>query len=380
MKKSLFILITFAFVINLSAQNLTVFDNFNNGLQSGWSLLGAKIGIYQRNVNGNCVANQGIIVGPAVGSNGNNKSGFKTSVLQSVSANSIVTVRFEGYVYKGNQLKCEDQLFANTPCTGVAKIYIISANTSDTVGSSAEIPLNLTTGVNIITAQVNNGVMPGTGFIVLLDISRVNCNVNGSLRFVIDNVLIISPAGGPLPVYFKSFNTKRSSGNNVLVSWVTATEQNNRGFYVQRNTTGIWDNLAFTDTKSLNGNSNVNLSYTYTDVNNFKGISQYRIVQVDMNGAQKMSEVSIIRGEQTGKNIVFPNPSPDGNATILFEDQNSIRDISIIDITGRIVKQWTNVNSNSHKIDNLQAGFYSIKIFNRVTGEQAIEKIIINNK
>lgn len=380
MKKSLLIAITIAFGFNVSAQNLPLSENFSNGLPAGWKLLAAHMDTYNRLINGNCVANQGIIAGPSIGSNGNNTTGFKTSVLHSVSANSFVTVRFEGYLYSGNQLSCQNQLFASTPCSGVAKIYIISASTGATLGSSAEMALNLTTGLNSLTAQVNASVAPGTAFIVLLDISNVNCGVNGALRYAIDNVLIVSTAGGPLPVYFKSFNAIRSSGQNVLVSWVTATEQNNRGFYIQRNTSGNWDNLGFIATKSLNGNSNVDLSYSFTDINNFKGICQYRIVQVDMNNAQKISEVSIVRGEQNGKIMLFPNPSFDGNAIILFEDQNSARDISIIDLTGRIVKQWTNVNNNNLKIDNLEPGFYSIRIFNRFTREQVVEKMIVGNR
>ena len=379
MKKSLLIAIIIALGFNANAQRVPIFENFSNGLPTGWTAVSASIDTYERYINGVCTPNQGLVAGPSIGSGGTIKTGFKTSPLQYVDANSIVTVRFEGYVYKGNQLRCEDQLFANT-CTGTAKIYITAAATGDTLGNSEEIAINLTTGINTLTAQVNANVAPSTEFVVLLDISQVHCTVNGSFNFVIDNVFIASTAGGPLPVYFKSFNAKRSSGQNVLVNWTTATEQNNSGFYVQRNTTGRWENLGFVATKSLNGNSNVDLSYSFTDLNNFKGISQYRIVQVDLNSVQKMSEVSIVRGEQNGGVTVFPNPSFDGNATILFEDQSSARDIAIIDLTGRVVKQWTNVNNNNLKIEKLAPGYYSIRIYNRSTREQVVEKIIVNNK
>lgn len=378
MKKSLLMAITIAFGFNSYAQNLPLFEDFNNGLPPGWSLVAANIGSYDRVQAGNCVTNQGVIAGPSIGSNGNNKTGFTTAVLQFVEANSFVVVRFEGYAYQGNQLRCEDQLFGSTPCSAVGRIYITDAATGDTLGSSAEMPLNLTTGINTLVAQVNAGVMPLTEFKVLLDISNVSCNVNGALRFVIDNVLISESGGGPLPVYFKSFKAMRISAQQVSVNWITASEQNNRGFYIQRNSGGTWEDIAFIATRAINGNSNSDLGYSFNDINNFKGISQYRIVQVDMNGTQKMSEVSIVKGEQTGKIIVFPNPSYDGNATVLFEDQNSARDITVIDMAGRVVKQWTNVNNNNLKIINLKPGFYNIRIFNRSTGEQAIEKIVVN--
>ena len=378
MKKSLLMVIAIAFGFNMYAQNVPLFEDFNNGLPPGWSLVAASMGNYDRFQGAACVTNQGVIAGPSVGSSGANKSGFRTSPLQYAEANSFVTVRFEGYAYKGNQLRCGDQLFASTPCTAVGRILITDAATGDTLGSSGEIPLNLTTGINTLVAQINGTVPPLTEFIVLLDVSNLSCSVNGSLRFVIDNVLISESGGGPLPVYFKSFKAMRISAQQVSVNWITASEQNNRGFYIQRNSGGTWEDIAFIATRAINGNSNSDLGYSFNDINNFKGISQYRIVQVDMNGTQKMSEVSIVKGEQTGKIIVFPNPSYDGNATVLFEDQNSARDITVIDMAGRVVKQWTNVNNNNLKIINLKPGFYNIRIFNRSTGEQAIEKIVVN--
>ena len=360
------------------AQNLPLSENFNNGDPAGWTLVASQTGTYQRDINSICTPDQGLISNPSVGSNGNNITGFKTSILQYVNANSFVIVRFNGYVYKGNQLRCEDQLFSTTPCSALGRIYVISESNGDTIGSSAEVSLNLTViGLNTMTALVNANVSPATEFKVLLVARNLDCNVNGSKRLVFDNVFISATAGGPLPVYFKSFSAVRSN-QHVLINWETATEQNNRGFYVQLNTSGRWDNVAFAASKSINGNSHVDLSYSFTDLNNFKGISQYRIVQVDFNGQEKMSEIRFVRGEQTGKTIVFPNPVFNGNANILFDDQNSSRDVSIIDLTGKVVKQWSNINTNSLKIDNLMPGIYSIRIFNKSTGEQVVEKLIVN--
>lgn len=378
MKKFLLIAIVIAFGFNVNAQPVPLFENFNNGLPPGWTVIAGSINNYDRFVNGNCTLNQGVVSNPSVGSNGNNKTGFTTGALQFVNTNSFVTVRFEGYIYKGSRLRCEDQLFGTTPCTAYGRIYITSASTGDTLGSSNEVPLNLTTGINTLIAQVNVAIPLNTEFKVLLDISRVSCNVNGAIRFVIDNVLIAVSGGGPLPVYFKSFKAVRTSSQNVSVNWITATEQNNSGFYIQRNTIGRWENIDFVATRSINGNSTADLNYSFIDVNNFKGISQYRILQVDINGAVKMSEVSIVRGDQNGKISVFPNPSFDGNATVLFEDQNSLREVTVFDLTGRVIKQWSNVNNNNLKINNLKPGFYSIRILNRSTGEQVVEKIIVN--
>ncbi|MEO6252520.1 MAG: T9SS type A sorting domain-containing protein [Ferruginibacter sp.] len=382
MKTFLLMAISIAFAFNSSAQqNVPLFENFENGLPPGWQLKASEINIYDRIVNGNCVTgNQGVVSNPSVGSNGNNKTGFLTDTLRYVQGNAFVTVRFEGYIYTGNRFRCEDQLFGTTPCTAVGVVYIVSVATGDTIGTSAVTNLDLNSGQNTIITRVDGDVPLNTEFRVLLDVSQLDCAVNGAKRFVIDNVFISVTEGGPLPVNFKSFKATRTSSQNVLVNWVTATELNNRGFYVQRLTNGTWQNISFVPTRATNGNSSGDLSYSFTDLNNYKGISQYRIVQVDIMGSQKLSEISIVRGEQGGKMIVFPNPSFDGNATIVFEDQNSSRDISLIDMTGRVVKQWTNVNNNSLRMENLMPGFYNIRVFNKSTGEQAVEKLIVNKR
>ncbi|MEO7307258.1 MAG: T9SS type A sorting domain-containing protein [Ferruginibacter sp.] len=382
MKTFLLMAISIAFALNSSAQqNVPLFENFENGLPPGWQLKAANIDVYDRIVNGNCVTgNHGVVSNPSVGSNGNNKTGFLTDTLRYVQANAFVTVRFEGYIYSGNRLRCEDQLFGTTPCTAVGVVYIVSVATGDTIGTSAVTNLDLNSGQNTIITRVDENVALNTEFRVLLDVSQLDCAVNGAKRFVIDNVYISVTEGGPLAVNFKSFKATRTSSQNVLVNWTTATEQNNRGFYVQRMTNGTWQNISFVPTRATNGNSSGDLSYSFTDLNNYKGISQYRIVQVDMNGMQRTSQVSIVRGEQKDKMTVFPNPTANGNTTVLFEDESSSRDIAVIDMTGRVVKQWTNVNTNSLRIENLMPGFYNIKVFNRSTGKQSIGKITVDRR
>jgi Secretion system C-terminal sorting domain len=359
-----------------TSQSLPLFENFSNGTPAGWTLVSSQVGPYNRNVVNVCTPNQGVISSPSIGSNGNNKTGFKTSALNSVTLNSFVTVTFRGYVYGGPQLRCQDQLFASTPCVASGQIIIYSEEDGSIIGMSDTIALNLTTGINVLVAQVTTPVPPATQFRVLLDISDVDCGVNGSIRFVVDDVSITATAGGPLPVYFKSFTAVRSN-QNVSLNWETATEQNNQGFYVQRNINGTWEDLGFVPTKAVNGNSSNDISYSFADINKVKGITQYRIVQVDLNGQVRLSEIRAVRGEQAGKIVVFPNPAPEGKANLLFDTQNDTRDVSLIDASGRTVKQWSNVRGASMQLTDLKSGFYYIRIVNQANGEQAMEKLIV---
>ena len=182
----------------------------------------------------------------------------------------------------------------------------------------------------------------------------------------------------PLPVNFKSFNVNRNKSTVNLV-WETSSESNNKGFQVQRKDGGgDFRTIAFVNTKAKNGNSETDLTYSFTDVNNLKGVSQYRLVQEDFDGQSKFSDTRSIKGEeQSTKTIVFPNPSTNGTVNVVFEDTRSIRDIQLMDMNGRVINQWRNQTSNNIKIDNLVPGFYNLRVVDQTTKEQSIEKIII---
>jgi len=132
----------------------------------------------------------------------------------------------------------------------------------------------------------------------------------------------------------------------------------------------------------MNGNSSSLLSYEFTDINNnAKGITQYRLRQLDKDGKQAYSQIRAVRGEgQKGKTIVYPNPSSDGKVNVVFENKEASRDVSLMDMNGRIIKQWKNVMNNTLQIENLVTGFYTLRIINTETGEQVVEKIVVKNR
>jgi hypothetical protein len=72
------------------------------------------------------------------------------------------------------------------------------------------------------------------------------------------------PACATLPVTFLSFTASRNN-SSVLLKWETVTEENSKGFYVQRNHgNNIWEVLGFVETKAINGSSTSRLNYIFT--------------------------------------------------------------------------------------------------------------------
>lgn len=192
---------------------------------------------------------------------------------------------------------------------------------------------------------------------------------------------IIAQTCATLPVNLKSFTAIR---NNSLITlkWETAQEENNKGFDVQRKlSNGAWQNIGFVETRAINGNSSSPLIYEFVDPNNAKGITQYRLRQLDINGKQTYSLIRSVRGDgQKSKTIIFPNPSNDGRINVVFEDKDVNRNVSLTDVNGRVIRQWKNVLSNTLQIENLISGFYTLRIINPETGEQVVEKIVVKNR
>ncbi|MEO6613106.1 MAG: T9SS type A sorting domain-containing protein [Chitinophagaceae bacterium] len=206
-------------------------------------------------------------------------------------------------------------------------------------------------------------------------VASTNCSQSGSTVNNGVNVITLT-----LPVTFSSFTATRSTSSitNVLVRWSTATEVNNSGFAVERNINGTWEQVAFVPTQATNGNSTAGLDYQFIDNNNSKGITQYRIRQIDIDGKARNSEIRAVRGiSQLGGVIVYPNPSTDGKVNIVFEDANVARDISVIDMSGRTVKQVRGVTNNNITIENLKPGMYTLRMLVPTTGDQTVQKIVV---
>jgi hypothetical protein len=147
----------------------------------------------------------------------------------------------------------------------------------------------------------------------------------------------------PLPVTLTGFDAKRT-GANVLLTWDTATERNNKGFDVQVSTDGKhFRTLGFV--ASENANSSRPRSYSYVDTEpNKVGQRYYRLRQVDLDGKETFFAPRLVKFEGkavTASMSAYPNPF--GNADKLHLTLQSAAagtgSMSITDMTGRVISQ-----------------------------------------
>jgi hypothetical protein len=104
-----------------------------------------------------------------------------------------------------------------------------------------------------------------------------------------------NPGFSALPVSLLSFDANLKN-NKVYLDWVTASEQNNAKFDVERSKNGV--DFSQIDEIAGAGNSNVVRNYNAMDEMPLPGVSYYRLKQTDFNGTYTYS--SIVAVNNTG--------------------------------------------------------------------------------
>lgn len=182
-----------------------------------------------------------------------------------------------------------------------------------------------------------------------------------------------------LPVQFKSFTARRENSSTASLQWETGSEQNNKGFEVQRRQgSGDFQTIAFVGSSAKDGNSSSALSYQYKDGANTGLQTQYRLAQVDLDGRQSFSHIVIVQGSDvTGMTaLVYPNPSPNGNVSVVFNNSDK-KSLLLTDSNGKTIQTKSNVNISQYNITGLKSGIYFLKIFQQSNGATLTEKIVV---
>jgi 3',5'-cyclic AMP phosphodiesterase CpdA len=182
-----------------------------------------------------------------------------------------------------------------------------------------------------------------------------------------DNATIITP-GTVIPVELTSF-TAKTSGEKTVLAWSTATETNNRGFYIEsRSESGSWSQIGFV---KGNGNSTVTNSYSFTDSPGLTGKIYYRLKQIDFDGSSHYSNtVAINAGVPETFSLEQNYPNPFNPSTVISYSvpvKSSVK-LIVTNILGREVAQLKNGASEAGKYQisfdgsKLSSGIYFVTI------------------
>ena len=188
-------------------------------------------------------------------------------------------------------------------------------------------------------------------------------------------VVIGGPGGGPLPIKLGAFFGERK-GNSIELKWKAESETNALEYQIERNLGNGFTKINTVPTK----NSLTAISYAVADNNTSVKISEYRLKMVDIAGSFKYSNVVAIKGTGAASEFtVYPNPVNKGsNAVVKIADITDATTLSVIDYTGKLIKQLP-TNTSTINISNLQPGSYLIRINNSKTGGNTTQKLAVAN-
>ncbi len=184
-----------------------------------------------------------------------------------------------------------------------------------------------------------------------------------------------------LPVELTPFPAASTSSATVVLNWQTATEVNNYGFEIERQTvemlratTDEWQKIGFVEG---HGNSNSPKDYTFTDTSTPLNAStvSYRLKQIDIDGKYEYSDVVEVNIEnelpskfQLSQN--YPNPFNPSTEIKFSIPQNSHVKLELFNALGEKVATLINeeMSAGSHNyqlsISNYQlsSGVYFYKL------------------
>ena len=173
-----------------------------------------------------------------------------------------------------------------------------------------------------------------------------------------------SPGNSPLPVELTNFSAV--CDKSVKIQWSTASEQNSDKFILEKsNDLESWIKIGETQAA---GNSNITRNYSYSDSRVWDGTSYYRLIQIDLNGTEKIYGPLSVHCSVEGVGInVYPNPSEGIYTVEIFSDAViSGSFIELTDLTGKVLdSRWVDVQSgvNQYLFDgsSRESGMYIVR-------------------
>lgn len=181
---------------------------------------------------------------------------------------------------------------------------------------------------------------------------------------------LASNGNSPLPVKFINF-TATPIGNDVQVSWTTASEQNNRGFAVERATNNMeFEEIGFVESKVINSSRTTEYSFTDAKADRSQSLF-YRLRQIDLDGKYSYSPIAAVEPDLNGNAVkVFPNPFTN-HLSLKGLDAGS--EITITDLNGKVILKEM-VKGNTAELNlptDLKAGIYLLH-----TGSNQVIKLV----
>ncbi len=182
-----------------------------------------------------------------------------------------------------------------------------------------------------------------------------------------------------LPIELGQF-TARWSEQQALLQWTTRTEIDNLGFEIQRKNKEDehpFQPIGLIESIAPQGNSSIELHYSFTDPNPINGTALYRLKQMDHSGKFSYSPIRTLSTKQL-LSQVLPNPA-DAQVTLIFSSKQRKYQVEWINALGQRLGQWTGMDRLNIPTQSFSNGLHQMRITDRITGKSETRTVLIQH-
>ncbi len=172
--------------------------------------------------------------------------------------------------------------------------------------------------------------------------------------------------GNALPVELVSFEGMES-GNEISLSWSTASEENSSHFEVQKSSNGFdWEVIG--EVKSHENSTDMNY-YVFNDGAVSNEVNYYRLRMVDLDETFEYSEMVVVRMEvaiarELMEVTVFPNPTVDVLKLDFKGASSSELNIRVLNEAGNTMYASSGSEVNNIDVSQYATGTYFLVVDN----------------
>ena len=177
-----------------------------------------------------------------------------------------------------------------------------------------------------------------------------------------------------------SFTAQKISAGQIKLEWKTGSELNISGYTIQKRQQGeaTFSNIGFIESKSVNGFSNSELDYTFTDSSAFNYTKLFYRLQIQhTDGSFTYSDVRLITSDITKNGYtLFPNPAKD-QVQIYLNDFTGPVVMIIYDNAGKKIKEQT-LNQQITTVElPVSKGIYIMQLSDKDGSNKVRKKLMV---
>jgi hypothetical protein len=246
------------------------------------------------------------------------------------------------------------------------------ANSSGQTAFPTNEPFFNATNSAYATKQYNVSFLAGNSKVCFRWVFKSDGGVT-DVGMALDDFEILGPANGALPVALKLFSGTRISDKVISLNWQTSSEQNNKGFSVEKSLDGKhFFEIGFVAGK---GQSNALIAYQFQDSDAEQDQLYYRLNQIDVNKKSEYSKVILIYKELENEKL-FNFGYSIGTSELLIKGTEQNMQLFIWNQGGQLIEQIKfNNKENRLPLQTLPKGIYLLEM-RGLNGRKQVEKLI----